>query len=329
MITELMKNFFMLDLPLPVRRVKSIEKIRLFLIKGDDRCLLIDTGLNEPTFEGILSAELERLGADPQKTDLFVSHMHPDHCGLSHKFKKPSTRVYASEQEAAIINRTSDDAYWTLLYNKYRAEGLSMDYETFRASYPPSGFLPETPIDFEIIKDGDMINIGDYSFECVLLPGHGVSHACLYEKNTSVFICCDALLSDVPPILFYDEGLDDPLGAYLSSLKRLENMNISRVLPCHGDIDFDVKTRINELRQHYQKLCAESAAALIVHPDMDIHQITDLHTQNTIGRKLEDLSDVSYWFFYIPIFVSIQYMLRNGDITVKKDDRGINVYRAG
>lgn len=327
MTIELMKNFFMLDLPLPVRRVRSIDRIKVYLIKSDDRCLLIDTGLNEPTYEAILFAELENLGVDLRKTDLFVSHMHPDHCGLSHRFKTPSTRVYASEKEARIINRTSDDTYWTFLYNRYRSEGLRMNYEDFRASYPPSGFLPKTPVDFDIIKDGDIIDIGDYSFECVLLPGHGVSHACLYEKNTEVFICCDAILSDVPPILFFDEGLDDPLGAYLNSLDRLEKMTISRIFPCHGDIDFDVKTRISELRQHYRALCDEVKTILAAYPDIDVHQIADHHTQNAISRKISDLSNISYWFFYVPVCMCVQYMLGNGDISVKKNSPGINVYR--
>ncbi len=325
MITEVMKNIFMIEQFFPHRRVKSIDIIKLYLIRGEDRWLLIDTGLNEPEYEAALRADLAELNVDPDTMDLFISHMHPDHCGLVHSFKTPHNHIYATLEESEIINQVNDENYWKGLYNRYVKDGLSMDYDTFYNSYPPAAYLPEDRVDFDILSDGDIISIGGYNFECLVLPGHGAAHGCLYDARTGTLISCDTLLSDVAPILFLDNGLYDPLGEFFKSMNRIEALNVRHILACHGEIEFDVNQRIDELRKHYQKLCIESVSSLFGGP-LNAREITELHTRSNLNREFDTFSPVSSWFFYIPILACMKFLAANGDVAEAVDENGITVY---
>jgi glyoxylase-like metal-dependent hydrolase (beta-lactamase superfamily II) len=75
MATELMKDIFRLEVPLPRSPLKLLNS---YLIRGEERNLLIDTGFNRPECEEALMSELASLEVDFNKTDIFITHLHAD-----------------------------------------------------------------------------------------------------------------------------------------------------------------------------------------------------------------------------------------------------------
>lgn len=326
MVSEVLDGIYMISLPFLRRRVKSIDEIKLYVIRGKERDLLIDTGLNEEEYYGTLKKDLDELGVSMDRTDIFLTHMHPDHSGLLTKLKTENNRVYAVAKEAAASNALHTDEYWRQRYPQYKKDGLPLSYEAFIASHPACEFFTEDDIDFTIVEEDQIIEAGDYRFRCIITPGHSPAHVCLYDETTKTLLAGDMILSNAAPVLFFDEGLEDPLGEYLKSLDIVEKLPIDTILPCHGMIKFDVNARIKELRDHYADKCRQITGLLREHGPMTAWQTAEHTTRAELPRELSSLSDVSKWFFFLPACMTLNYLAGKGEVKAEQNEEGVFVY---
>lgn len=328
MVTHVLKGIYMIALPFPRTRVKSINEIKLYVVKGKERNLLIDVGLNEPEYHELLRKDLDDLGIDMNHTDIFLTHMHPDHSGLLLKLKTPENRIFAVQEEARIANSLCTEEYWRGRYAQYRREGLPMSFEEFTASHPACAYFPEAAAEFTIVEEGQKIDVGDYSFRCILTPGHSVAHVCLYDEATKTLIAGDMVLSNSAPVLFFEEKMEDPLGEYLRSLDIVERLDVDTLLPCHGDIKIDMYERISQLREHYDAKCRQVMELLQEKGAMTAWQTAEYTTRTELPRELSSLSDVSKWFFFLPTCMTLKYLTGKGMIDSQKGEDGVFVYSA-
>ena len=80
MAERIADGIYRLYIPLPNNPLKNLNS---YLILGEDRNLLIDTGFQIPPCLEAMNAELQELSVDMNKTDIFLTHMHADHSGLA------------------------------------------------------------------------------------------------------------------------------------------------------------------------------------------------------------------------------------------------------
>ena len=152
------------------------EDVISFLILGDERAALLDTGLGIKDISTVVR----------QLTDLDVivinSHTHFDHVGDNHRYGE----IYVYDHPNALK--------W--LTNGHSNEDISFDAraEAFPEGYP-DGFDPDEymipPVSVDIInwiQDGDVIDIGNRKLEVIHTPGHSVDSVMLLDrKNRSLF----------------------------------------------------------------------------------------------------------------------------------------------
>ena len=98
MLTKVAENIYRKTVPLPNNPLRDINA---YIITGEKN-LLIDTGFNRPECEEALQSAFEELGI--QETDLFITHLHSDHCGLIGKFARENSTIYAGETDGELIN---------------------------------------------------------------------------------------------------------------------------------------------------------------------------------------------------------------------------------
>ena len=89
MCEEVLPGLFRLKIPLPDSPLKYLNS---YVIKGVDRSLIIDTGLNRKECLEAMQKGLSTLGVDLEAADIFVTHLHADHFGLVTKLATDSTR---------------------------------------------------------------------------------------------------------------------------------------------------------------------------------------------------------------------------------------------
>ena len=100
MCEELTPGLFRLKIPLPDSPLKYLNS---YVIRGTDRSLIIDTGLNRGECLHAMQSGLTTLGIALKSADIFITHLHADHFGLITKLATETTRVYFSRPEKELI----------------------------------------------------------------------------------------------------------------------------------------------------------------------------------------------------------------------------------
>ena len=259
MIDEIISDVYRIEVPLPKNPLKYINS---YLIKGAERCLLVDTGLDSPECLEALRNGLAELSVDMNQTDIFITHMHADHSGLIGVIKTTDSRAYASVIDGHTINHFGRE-HWDRLANCSKHNGFAPELLEAAISRHP-GFRGgnKAMIDFTFVGDGDRLDYGDFQFTCVLAPGHTAGHMCLYEPKRHILFAGDNILNDITPNITAWRDNENPLADYHASLDKLEKLNIDVVLPAHRTQMEDWRARVAELRQHHTLRLAEVEAIL-------------------------------------------------------------------
>jgi glyoxylase-like metal-dependent hydrolase (beta-lactamase superfamily II) len=257
MIEEIVTNLYKIEIPLPESPLKSLNS---YVIKAQDRNLIIDTGMNREECLNAMMSGLRELAVDIRKTDFYITHLHSDHLGLVSSLATDSSTIYFNQPDA---DRIKAGIFLDDLIGFARLNGFpENELQTISYTHPGFKYRPKENLDFYILKEGDKLSISDYIFNCVETPGHTKGHMCLYEQSKKILVAGDHVLSDITPniLLMSDEW--DPLKAYLESLDKVYKLDIELVLPGHREIFRDPKERIQELKHHHRERLDEIISIL-------------------------------------------------------------------
>lgn len=245
---EIYKNIYTFPTVLPKSPLKAIN---IYIIKGKDRALMLDTGFNMPETKAELLAGLDELGLKVEDVDLFVTHLHSDHSGLASMFAEAGSIVYASELDGKLINEMANGKYWSRMMDWLEKYGISSD-EVGLTDNPGYLHRLDEEIDFKFLKAGDRLRIDDFDFEVLDLEGHTPGHIGLYERDKKILFCADTILDIITPnITFWGLEYGDMLGKYMNTIKKLKDLDVDHCLSTHRKIVDDHRKRIDEIIEHH------------------------------------------------------------------------------
>lgn len=208
-----------------VTDVRSQKGDSAFLIDDGKTSILYDTGFG---FTGFEIAENIKSALGERNLDyIFLTHSHYDHAlGSAYILRHyPTAKVVAGEYAVGIFQRDGAKRTMRELDAKFAARCGVTDYE----------FLgDELRVDIAV-KDGDIIQAGDMSFEVLNLPGHtrcSVGYYCREKKlllSSETLGVYDGERTIVPSYLVsYSDSI--------ASVERVEKLEISRILAPHYGI---------------------------------------------------------------------------------------------
>ncbi|NEQ28272.1 MAG: MBL fold metallo-hydrolase [Microcoleus sp. SIO2G3] len=212
------------------------NRANLWLIKGRDRDLLVDTGLGVSSLRQHIASLIDK------PLLAIASHIHFDHSGGMHEFEHRA--IHAAEAEAL---RSGDDYEalctsgqgWVLQehFEQLPHKGFTVTEYTLTAAEPT-----------QILNEGDVLDLGDRAFEVLHLPGHSPGCIALYEPRPQALFSGDVI---------YDGELLDELHCshiptYLETYDRLQKLPVDTVYPGHYPIFGQAR---------YQEIIAEYQAA--------------------------------------------------------------------
>ena len=193
------------------------NRANIWLVRGRDADMLVDTGLGVSSLKLYLSTLLDK----PLK--VVASHVHFDHSGSCHEFEQ--VFIHADEHQALLTG--DQDLMLAAPVHGFvpQTDFESLPYDGFTASEYVVKACPQA----NKLNHGDVIDLGDKAFEVIHLPGHSSGSIGLFDRKTGQFFSGDVvydgeLLDQLP-----DSVIDD----YISSMERLLNVQALETHPGH------------------------------------------------------------------------------------------------
>ena len=319
MSEEIRRNLYRIEVPLPDSPLKSLNS---YVIKGKDRNLVIDTGFNRKTCMKVMQAGLSALGIDLSRTDFFITHLHADHFGLVGRLASQTSRIFFSRPDAEIMDS------WEGFEPMIAYAGIhGFPENELRAAidnHPGNKFGSDWIPALHILKDGDRIEVGDYSLECIETPGHTLGHICLYEPDLRLLISGDHILGDITPNIQCWSDDANPLRLYLDSLDKVRRLDVDRVLPGHRSLFSDCKKRILELEKHHEQRLDEVRSILLDRP-LTAYAVASRMSWDIRG-SWEEFPVAQKWFASGEALSHLRYLEEEGQI---RRTRGVSDDGAG
>jgi len=157
------------------------------VILGTGKIGLVDTGLENTPVDRVFPL-IQELGRRPREIDYVVNtHRDGDHV-LGNKTIKEKTRA-------------------KIAIHELEAQAV------------------ET-VDIKL-KDGDIVELGDRSFEVVHTPGHRPGSICLYDRRNRTLISGDSICGDRTDLIRMDNEI------YITSLEKLLDLGLSVLVMSH------------------------------------------------------------------------------------------------
>ena len=183
----------------------QFEEVMSFLIVGDDRALLFDTGL------GI--GDMRRVVSGLTDLDIVVlnSHTHYDHIGGNYQFNTIYGRDTSYTRGRAAGSDT--DAVAGFLREGWVWKDLPSNFDA--ASYRSRPFEIT-----RIVDEGDVIDLGGRELEIINTPGHAPDSICLLDRQNRLLFTGDTFY--LAPLYTHLEGSD--FDAYADSAERLASL---------------------------------------------------------------------------------------------------------
>jgi glyoxylase-like metal-dependent hydrolase (beta-lactamase superfamily II) len=196
----------------------QFEEVISYLIVGNERALLFDTGL------GIGSMREAISGLTSLEPIIVNSHTHSDHVGGNHEFES----VYGTATE---YTRTSAEGRPHEDLAEFVSEGWIW-------KPTPPGFSKDTyrgePFTIaKTIEDGEVLDLGGRKLEVLLTPGHAPDALCLLDRENRLLFTGDTYYP--APLYAHLPGSD--FGLYRATASRLAGLqgDVDFLLPAHNE----------------------------------------------------------------------------------------------
>lgn len=178
-VVEILPGIFRLPIPLPRN---PLRELNAYLIRGRDRSLLIDTGFHLPECRQALQEGLRAAGAEEDPLDVFLTHIHTDHTGLASEVVRPGGILYMGEGDFPFTRQAYEDAYWVGIDQRFLREGFPVEeLKATRGTNPARNLGPTLDLpNYRMVKDGEVLTVGDYTLQVIATPGHTPGQLCLW-----------------------------------------------------------------------------------------------------------------------------------------------------
>lgn len=251
-------------LPLPNDGLKAVN---VYVITTPDGLVCIDAGWAIPESKRLFVEALGSLGyALSDVTRFLVTHVHRDHYTQAVDVRRDvGSRIGLGVGERSTLERLQDPSRSPLMSHVHQlremgAADLATTIETWVSGHRADPALWESPDDW--LTEGP-VALADRTLHAVETPGHTAGHLVFYDVEGGLLFAGDHVLPTITPSIGFEPVLsENPLGAFLGSLKIIRERPDARLLPAHGPVTDSAHARVDELLAFHGKRLDEIESAV-------------------------------------------------------------------
>jgi glyoxylase-like metal-dependent hydrolase (beta-lactamase superfamily II) len=186
-VTKITEYLFAISEP------RHYEFTVVYLLIGDGRAILIDTGCGIGNLRGVI----DQLTSCP--VTVINTHSHLDHLGSNSQFSEILMFDHPRSRSLSSKGASREELLWELLREDLVTPPWPRAFRVREAALPP----------FKIsrwLKDGDVLEIGNISLKVLHTPGEAPDHICILDQTHGILFSGDILLNG--PVWCHLEGGD-------------------------------------------------------------------------------------------------------------------------
>ena len=255
MIHQMSDNIYKIVLPIPF----PLKTMNVYFIDEAPRTL-VDAGIKTEASFDTLKKGLETIGYGLDSIErILITHGHIDHYGQAKRLSSFSgAPIYIHPKEYGRIRSIIHSLGYlkSILMRNGAPEALVNGAIQFIESAQNMADPLEEAF---FLNDGDAISFKSMTWKTLLLPGHSPGLICFHWPEKKILFTGDHLLKKITPnpvlnvpeyrLPFRYPSLKD----YLTSLEEVEKLDISLLLPGHGEEVHDMKGLIQKIFAHHKE----------------------------------------------------------------------------
>lgn len=197
----------------------------------------IDAGMTMCDGEYLLKSSMEKLRKKHEAIWLVLTHNHSDHIFGMDVFKKADAKVIAHKWVRHFLN------HWTLPFfrrtkDTYKAFIVKMiTKRTSHSREQAEEILGDVKLSLpdEVFEGDFSLKIGDEdSIELIYTPGHVPGEISVYHPTSQILFAGDTIYEGMPLTTRF--GGPKEWKQWIKSLERLQQLDIKKIVPGHGNI---------------------------------------------------------------------------------------------
>jgi glyoxylase-like metal-dependent hydrolase (beta-lactamase superfamily II) len=155
---------------------------------------------------------------------------------------------------------------------------------------PPAGRTQDkTFIPDRVLQDGDVLETDEFRLLAVHTPGHASNHICYRHAAHRWLFTGDHIMSGSTVVI---DPPDGDMGHYLTSLRRLKDLDLAALAPGHGSLIENPGEVVDWLIAHRLKREAKVLLRLKAHGGLSVRELTPF-VYDEVDEKLYHLAERS------------------------------------
>jgi glyoxylase-like metal-dependent hydrolase (beta-lactamase superfamily II) len=328
-MTEVFPGIHWIKSPITFEK-STLAHINTYLIRGDEGYLLVDAGWNTDASFATLHNYLVKTGLNfADISQILVTHVHPDHYGMAGRIKQLSGATIAMHHIEKDFIEPRYVSMEELLHQTDRllvTNGVpERDMTAMRdATVGLENYIVPTPPDI-LLREGDTVTTGEFTFRVIWTPGHSSGHVCLYEPEKKVLLSGDHILPKITPNIGVNpQSIENPLGRYIKSLEEIKQLDIKLTLPGHDRPFTRTVPRIDEIIRHHNYRNQQILDTIVSSPRTAYH--IALHITWSDNTQWQDLPPFHQRMAIFETLAHLEMMAAEGRVD-KLPREGIIYYR--
>ena len=161
------------------------------------------------------------------------------------------------------------------------------------------------------VRDGDIIEGGDWAVECVFTPGHTSNHMCFARTDGSALFTGDHVMGWSTTVVVPPDG---DMAQYMASLRRLLERDDAVLWPTHGPPVRDPKPFLQALIAHREGREAQILEQLLKGPQTIKAMVADMYAD--VDKGLHPAAALSVFSHMIKMAKEGRLQARSGAPTL-------------
>ena len=263
---EVASGVHRVPLPLPNDGLRAVN---VYVISTPDGLVCIDAGWAIPESKRLFVEALESLGHALADVNRFlVTHVHRDHYTQAVDVRRDvGSRIGLGLGEKPTLDKLQDPSRSPLMSHVHQlrelgAADLATTIETWVSGHRADPTLWESPDEW---LSAGPVELTGRTLHAVETPGHTAGHLVFYDLEAGLLFAGDHVLPTITPSIGFEPVLSqNPLGAFLQSLRVVRERPDAQLLPAHGPVAPSAHARVDELLAFHGTRLDEIEAAVHV-----------------------------------------------------------------